>query len=144
MRTVYRLRFVLGSLLLTVPALAAAPPPTGAVTAFVHVNVIPMDRERVLRDHTVLVRGGKIARIGPSQAIRLPRHATRVAGRGRYLIPGLADMHVHLRSRTEMPLYVVNGVTTVLDLNGRPAHLRWLANMGSGRSSMPMPGKPMP
>src|SRR3712207_7044524 len=48
-----------------------------------HVAVIPMDSERVLHDHTVVVQGSRIAAVGPSGAVRVPPGAVRVDGRGR-------------------------------------------------------------
>jgi imidazolonepropionase-like amidohydrolase len=78
---------------------AARPPVPGApagVTAFVDVNVVPMDAERVLRDQTVLVKGGRIAALGPRDKIKVPAGATRIDGRGKYLMPGLGDCHTHI------------------------------------------------
>ena len=67
-------------------------------TAFVGVDVIPMDRERVLRNQTVIIRDGVIDAIGDSKKIKLPKDALRIVGKGKYLIPGLVDMHTHLLS----------------------------------------------
>jgi imidazolonepropionase-like amidohydrolase len=64
------------------------------MTAFVNVNVIPMDQERVLARHTVLVEGERITALGPSDKVKVPDGAVRIDGHGKYLIPGLADMHV--------------------------------------------------
>jgi len=93
--------------------------------AFVNANVVPMDTERILSNQTVIIRNGLISEIGASGKIKIPSDAIRIEGRGKYLIPGLVDAHVHLYSTTEMPLYIANGVTSVFDLNGRPAHLLW-------------------
>src|SRR6266513_64505 len=65
------------------------------IIAFVNVNVVPMDSERVIADQTVLVKGGLITAIGPAQKVKVPAAALRIDGRGKYLMPGLADMHVH-------------------------------------------------
>src|SRR5262245_40054074 len=54
-----------------------------------------MDRERIVEDQTVVVRDGKIQTMGPSQTVREPSGAERVDGHGKFLMPGLADMHVH-------------------------------------------------
>ncbi len=67
-------------------------------TAFVSVNVIPMDRERVLTNQTVVVRNGVIVEIGDTKKIKIPKNAFRVDGTGKFLIPGLVDMHTHLLS----------------------------------------------
>lgn len=97
--------------------------------AFTNVNVIPMDEERVLADQTVVVSSGRIIAIGPAAATAVPAGAVRIDGRGRYLIPGLAEMHGHIPGgNTEMAervlfLYVAAGVTTVRGMQGHPAQL---------------------
>jgi imidazolonepropionase-like amidohydrolase len=70
-------------------------PSAAAVTAFVDVNVVPMDTERVLAHQTVLVAGGHITALGPASQVKVPAGAVRVDGRGKYLMPGLTDMHLH-------------------------------------------------
>ena len=66
--------------------------------AFTNVNVIPMDRERVLANQTVVVKNGLIVEIGDTKKVKLPKDALRIDGTGKYLIPGLVDMHTHRRS----------------------------------------------
>ena len=83
-----------------------------------NVHVVPMDSERVLRRHAVVVRRGVIEGVGPEEDIAMPADARQVDGRGAYVLPGLADMHVHLRSESELPSYVAHGVTTVAHLSG--------------------------
>ena len=106
--------------------------PQAAATAFVNVNVIPMDRERVLNNQTVVVRAGKIADIGDAAKIKVPKNAVRVDGQGKFLIPGLMDMHTHLFSDDEFPdslagdefvIMLANGVTTIRLMIGTPEHL---------------------
>ena len=101
-------------------------------TVFTHVNVIPMDREVVLPDQNVVVMDGKISAVGSSSTVKIPKSAKVIDGSGRYLMPGLADMHVHLYFPPELTLNVVNGVTTVFNLNGQPGHLLWRAETASG------------
>lgn len=108
-------------------------PPAPAAYAITGASVIPMDRERVLRRHTVLVRDGRIAAIGPDGRVRIPAAATRIDGRGKFLLPGLADMHVHLLDRSELLAYAANGVTTVLNLHGLGRHLAWRDSLARGR-----------
>ena len=86
------------------------------VTAFVGVHVVPMDTETVLANHTVIVEGDHIVALGPTSDIEVPAGALRIEGAGRFLMPGLADLHVHLRYQEDLPLYVANGVTTILDM----------------------------
>lgn len=94
-----------------------------SATAFVGVDLLPMDRQGVLRDQTVIVRGDRIVAVGPRHSVTVPHEARRIDGTGRYLVPGLVDMHVHL-SRPEhqgdFALYLGNGVTTIRILNAAP------------------------
>lgn len=94
-----------------------AGPGTGIVVALTGVSVIPMDSERVLADHTVVVEDGRIAAVGPTAAMSLSADTRVVDGSGTYVMPGLADMHVHLRT-SDAPRYVAAGVTTVRNLWG--------------------------
>ncbi len=96
-------------------AQACAASASGAV-AFVHVNVIPMDRDRLLRDQTVVVQNGVISAVGRKFAV--PAGTKVIDGRGKYLSPGLADMHTHSESREDMKVYLANGITTLLNLGG--------------------------
>src|SRR6266496_3620255 len=66
-------------------------PPTEAAIAFVNVNAIPMDSERVESGQTVIVRGVRIAAIGASAELPVPPGARVIDGSGRYLVPGLTD-----------------------------------------------------
>jgi cytosine/adenosine deaminase-related metal-dependent hydrolase len=96
------------------PHVAADPAP-GETTAFVDVNVVPMDTERVLPQQTVLVRDGRIAALGA--AIAIPPGTRIIQGHGRaYLAPGLADMHTHADTAEEMKVYLAHGVTSVLNM----------------------------
>ncbi|MHC4732016.1 MAG: amidohydrolase family protein [Planctomycetota bacterium] len=100
------------------------------VTAIVDVNVVPMDSERVLEHHTVLVRKGRVAAVGKEVAV--PADAFRIDGRGRYLMPGLADMHVHNWYEKEHLLFLANGVTTIRNMWGTPKQLKWRREIGAG------------
>lgn len=101
-------------LLLAAPALAQP-----AITAFIRVNVLPMDQERVLRDQVVIVSDARIQAIGPR--LKVPRDARVIDGGGTaWLLPGLADMHVHAQTRNELALMLANGITTALDLGEAP------------------------
>lgn len=130
--------FVLALALLSLPSplLEGGPddPPPPAlsrgVVALVDVHVVPMDRERIVPDRTVVVRDGRIAVIGPADRVEIPRDAIVVPGAGRYLVPGLADMHVHLR-RDDLPTYVAHGVTTVRNMWGWPGILEMVDEVGA-------------
>jgi imidazolonepropionase-like amidohydrolase len=124
---------------------AAGPPPAldAGVTAFVGADVVPMDAERVLRDQTVVVANGAVVALGPSDAVAVPAAARRIDARGRFLMPALCDMHVHLvseawnimlpeaerRPADGLPQadllfpYLAQGVTTVQALSATPEEL---------------------
>jgi Amidohydrolase family len=101
-------------------------------TAFVHANVVPMDVEGLSKDQTVVVSNGRIQTIGPAVKTPVPAGATVVDASGLFLMPGLADLHVHVYVPEELTLYAANGVTTVFNLDGRPAHLAWRRRVASG------------
>ena len=87
------------------------------VTAFVGVSVVPMDREVVLPDQTVIVEGDRISSIAPNGSVPIPAGASRIDASGKYLLPGLIDMHVHVRER-DLTAYVANGITSVRNMWG--------------------------
>jgi cytosine/adenosine deaminase-related metal-dependent hydrolase len=129
-------------LLLCTPPITAA----DSVVAFVDVTVIPMDRERSLRGQTVVVRGQRIVAIGPSGRVKVPAGGRKVNGRGKFLIPGLAEMHAHipggqvpdsLVERT-LFLYVSRGITTIRGMLGDPRHLDLRARAARGELVSPL------
>lgn len=97
--------------------------------AIIGVTVIPMtEGSTVLVDQTVLINDGRIASIGTRSGVRVPASARRIEGRGRFLMPGLTDSHVHLEyieDPTVLKLFVANGVTSVRSMDGRPYILDW-------------------
>lgn len=131
------LRPLLAALLITATLRAAAP----ATTAFIDVSVLPMDTERVLAHQTVLVTGDRIVQVGPTATVKIPADARHIDGAGKFLIPGLGEMHGHnppLGSSREYIeqvyfLFVANGVTTVRGMLGWPGQLelRDLVNSGT-------------
>ncbi len=118
-------------LVVAVLAVSAAASLRAATVAFVDVTVIPMDSERTLPGQTVLVSGDRIVRVGPSATVTIPDGAVRIDGRGKFLIPGLGEMHGHnppVGSSQEYIentyyLFVANGVTTVRGMLGWPGQL---------------------
>ena len=104
--------------------------------AIVGATVIPMDREGVLADHTVLVRGDRIVAVAPAGTIDTGG-ATVIDARGKWLLPGLADMHVHIWNEDDLDLFVLNGVTTVRNLFGAPKYLVWRDAIARGELAGP-------
>jgi imidazolonepropionase-like amidohydrolase len=115
------------------PASAVSAQQPSETTAFVDVSVIPLDRNRTLEHQTVVVRGERIVAMGPTSSTPVPAGATRIEGRGRYLMPGLAEMHAHVVggnnpnheqiNRDILFLYVANGITSIRAMLGAPNQL---------------------
>ena len=91
-----------------------------------------MTEPRVLEHETVLVEGDRIERIGRVGSYSLPKGTRVIRSKGQYLMPGLIDMHVHVRDTTDFTLYVANGVTTVRILRGTPRHVFWRKKISDG------------
>jgi imidazolonepropionase-like amidohydrolase len=108
--------------------------------AFVNVSVIPMDRETVLADQTVVVRGRTISSIRPASDAQVPAGALRVDAKGKFLIPALAEMHAHVpggqapESAVERVifLYAANGIGTIRSMLGHPRHLPLRERLNKG------------
>jgi hypothetical protein len=86
-----------------------------------NTNVITMTKDTVLPNKMVYLENGKIKEIGDSLNIK---NATIIDAKGKYLTPGLIDMHVHVWDTYELGLYLSYGVTSVRNLWGRKMHLR--------------------
>ncbi|HEY3053206.1 MAG TPA: amidohydrolase, partial [Thermoanaerobaculia bacterium] len=102
-----------------------------AALAITHVTVIDPMAGTVRRDVNVVVRGDRVESIGG----KVPDGAQIVDGRGKFLIPGLWDMHVHLSWTKEsaLMLLVANGVTGVRDLGGKLGELdEWRTKIATG------------
>ena len=127
------------AILIAVVALFTSRSATGqdSTTVFVDVNVVPMDSDGVLAHQSVVIRDGKIAVVGSTSSVQAPHGALVIDGRGRYLMPGLVDMHTHFvrpptlgkNEDTTFPeyrelnerfalLFVANGITSVRVLWG--------------------------
>lgn len=107
-------------------------------TAFIAVNVLPMDSDRVMPRQTVLVESGKIIAIGPSVAV--PKGAQIIDGEGsRFLSPGLADMHTHVDTAEELAVYLANGVTTLLNMGDASSAFMGQIRPAVDRGKLPGP-----
>ncbi len=118
--------------------------------AFIHANLIPMTTETVLHDYDVLVHGIQIKSIGPTGTLMIPGDAVVIDCQDAFLMPGLADMHMHIRWNwhketwpvSPLKLYLANGVTTIRCFGprgktGRYA-LTWRGQIQAGRMQGPM------
>ena len=110
--------------------------------AFTHVNVLPMTGRKVLRDQTVLIRGSVIYKVGPAKKIKPLENALRIDGSGKYLLPGISEMHGHIPVREgqddalvreTMLLYLCNGVTLLRGMLGDPYHLVLQDQVSTGK-----------
>lgn len=95
-----------------------------STTAFVDVSVVTMVDDRVLEHRTVVVDDGRILHVGPASEVDVPKGATVIDGRNRWLMPGLCDMHVHVSGEWELRRYLTGGVTTIRNMAGRSWHLQ--------------------
>jgi imidazolonepropionase-like amidohydrolase len=124
-------------LLLAVAAMRAY----GATYAFENVHVLTMNNKDVLRNQTVIVKDGRIAGMGPAAKTKAPADATRIDGTGKFLMPGVVEMHGHLpppqapaqEVDDTLFLYVANGVTLVRGMLGGPNSVRLRDEIASGK-----------
>ena len=124
----------------TAGQLAAQQPATRLAPVLIEgVTVIPMDGEKaatVTRDRSVLVSGGVITEIGAA-GLKAPEGAIRVDGRGKFLMPALAEMHAHIpndpaEAERVLFLYVANGIGTIRSMLGDPSHFRLRQSVDRG------------
>ena len=141
-----RTRVIAGILAIAASAAAiASSSPRAQSLAITNVTVIPMDRERTLPHETVIVRDGRIAAVGAASSLAIPAGAQRIDGTGRFLIPGLADAHVHYDNghsaadthvdeinRQYSALFLAAGVTTVMHLCGSRRNLAMRDSIARG------------
>jgi imidazolonepropionase-like amidohydrolase len=110
-------------LVLSLCACSSHPPPSLAIT---HVTIIDATGAAPQPDMTVFLADEQVAAIGPSNSVSTPRGTKTFDATGKFLIPGLVDMHVHLTGASEptgsrefiLPLLLANGITTARDMGG--------------------------
>ena len=121
MRTIFTTLFIVSSLYFCAAQIK--------VDAITHVTVLPMTSEKGHRDYTVLLKDGKVFKMGPSDKIKVKKKSRVIDGTGKYLMPGLTEMHAHIPTpengddtwvRQVLFLYVANGVTTIRGMLGDP------------------------
>jgi imidazolonepropionase-like amidohydrolase len=118
------------------PTAAGSPP-----QVITHVNIIDATGSPVQRDMSVTIEGNRIVRITKSGKARPPANARVLNAQGKFLIPGLWDMHVHTvfgdwipgGKEVSLPLFVANGVTGVRDMGGDlDTLLEWRKQIAAG------------
>ncbi len=109
---------------------------------FTNVNVVPMDSEKIIASSMVVVKDGKVIAIG--KKLKYGKDALVIDAKGKYLIPGLAEMHAHvppnenLESHKEVLfLFAANGITTIRGMLGHPKHLELRSMVNSGEAFGP-------
>lgn len=114
--------------------------------AVTHVSIIPIDREQILPDQTVLIQDGIIRWIGPSSKASIPKQAVRIDGTNKYLLPGLMDMHMHFFYEQgldkkfltdEAKLMLSRGITTTRIMCGDPEYLALKDKINKGLTPGP-------
>lgn len=118
------------------PTNAQRPVSTKASTlAFTHVTVIDMTGAPPRADMTVVVTGNRITDLGQFAKVRIPKGAQVIDATGKFLIPGLWDMHFHIKeTERTFPLFIANGVTGVRNMGGDFQKLfEWRDGVASGR-----------
>lgn len=117
---------------------------------FTRVNVINTTDAPMQTDMTLVIRDGRIVGLGKTGRIKIPKDARIVDARGKFLIPGLWDMHVHLGTdsfdkEAHLSLFLANGVTGVRIMDGEPAHHEWRNQIQAGQLDGPrmMIGSPI-
>jgi imidazolonepropionase-like amidohydrolase len=106
---------------------------------FEDVNVIPMHNDKVLEHHVVVTKNGRITGIGPLKKIRYDQDALVIKATGKYLLPGLAEMHAHIPPidhidpmKEVLLLFALNGITTIRGMLGHPKHLELRESIRKG------------
>ncbi len=119
------------------------------LTAFIHANLLPMTTDTVRADQTVIVEGKRIIAVGPSHQTKIPSKARVINCKNAFLMPGLADMHIHVRQDWQsdvwpvspLKLFLANGVTTVRCFGPRGGSgqfvLGWREDIKAGRLNGP-------
>jgi len=138
--------------------------------AFQHANIVPMTKEAILENYTVVVKEGKIADICPDAEKCIPESAKVINAVGQYILPGLADMHAHVDGMgalsneaspeqiksakriqsQQLRQYLMFGVMTIRDVAGGPLNLEARAAINANKkigprlytSYVPMDGDP--
>ena len=111
---------------------------------FKSVNIVPMDREQVIENQVVVMKNGKIQSIGNAKKVKYRKNAFVIDGSGRYMMPGLAEMHAHVPPNDDIEsmknvllLFAANGITTIRGMLGHPKHLELRSMINNGEITGP-------
>ena len=131
---------------LTAASLALAQTPAPPPIAIRGVTIIDVVDGKATPNSALLLRDGKIAYSGPASGLRLPAGVKVVDGSGKFAIPGLWDMHVHLwESTNTLPLYVAYGITGVQDMGSNFDRVKvWRKAVDEGKAAGPRVVTPGP
>lgn len=106
---------------------------------FKSVNVIPMDKEQVIENQTVVVKNGRITVMGDAAKVKFSKEALVIESKGKYLMPGWAEIHAHVPQTDDLEpmkevlmLYLANGITTIRGMLGHQKHLELRSKINSG------------
>src|SRR5260370_3196185 len=97
-----------------------------------HVTVIDATVAAAKPEMTVVITSDRITELGPTNKVRIPRDAQVVDATGKFLIPGLWDMHVHLFGKEYLKLFAANGITGVRVMWGFPSFMGWRKEIEDG------------
>jgi imidazolonepropionase-like amidohydrolase len=116
----------------------------GREVVFVGVNVVPMDSEKILNNQTVVIKDGTIRSVGNASAAKYGKNAMVIDAKGKYLMPGLAEMHAHVPPIDDIEpmkevllLFATHGITTIRGMLGHPKHIELREKVKSGEITGP-------
>ena len=134
-------KFILG--VWTLIALSCQAQPSAGVQEeeliFRNVNIVPMDKEEVLTNYDILINDGKISDMGKTGTVKTGKNARVIDASGKYLMPGLAEMHAHVPPVNDMEvmkpvvrLFALKGITTIRGMLGHPLHIELRKKINNG------------
>ena len=115
-------------------------------TAFIGVKVISPETGKISEKQTVIIKEGKIAEIGSCKLVKPSKNALKIKGKGRYLMPGISEMHAHIpvaqdgddsKVKDVLFLYLSNGITTIRGMLGNTYHLKLIEQAQKGEILSP-------
>lgn len=107
-------------------------PPALSTVVFRNVAIVDVVHGQIVPKQAVVVRLGQITQVGPSDQMPSLDDCLELDGRGRFLIPGLWDMHTHWFEQAFLPLFIANGVTGIRQMVGVPMHHAWRRSISAG------------